>query len=107
TRIEHNTLLTLAEIPNVVGVKDSVGDLDGLSRLIAEAPADFEVYNGDDSATFASMALGAVGVVSVAAHVAGTRMRQMVELLATGDVPAARKVPQELAPLFAPLVITS
>src|SRR5205085_1073315 len=70
TRIEHNTLLTLAEIPNVVGVKDSVGDLDGLSRLIAEAPADFEVYNGDDSATFASMALGAVGVVSVAAHVA-------------------------------------
>jgi 4-hydroxy-tetrahydrodipicolinate synthase len=107
TRIEHATLLSLAEIPNVVGVKDSTGDLDGLSRLIAEAPADFEVYCGDDSAMFAAMSLGAVGVVSVAAHVVGTRIRQMVELLATGDVPAARKVHQELTPLFSALFITS
>jgi len=69
TRIEHATLLMLAEIPNVVGVKDSTGDFDGLSRLITEAPADFEVYSGDDATMFLAMSLGAVGVVSVAAHV--------------------------------------
>jgi 4-hydroxy-tetrahydrodipicolinate synthase len=107
TRIEHATLLSLAEIPNVVGVKDSTGDFDGLSKLIAEAPADFEVYSGDDWAMFAAVSLGAVGVVSVAAHVVGNRMRQMSDLLAAGDVPAARKVHQELSPLFAALFITS
>src|ERR671930_2703139 len=48
TRIEHDTLLTLAAVPNIVGVKDSTGDFDGLSRLIREAPPGFEVYCGDD-----------------------------------------------------------
>jgi 4-hydroxy-tetrahydrodipicolinate synthase len=107
TRIEHRTLLSLAEIPNVVGVKDAVGDFDGLSRLIAEAPADFEVYSGDDATMFLAMSLGAVGVVSVAAHVVGNRIRQMADLLAAGDIPAARKVHQELSPLFAALFVTS
>jgi 4-hydroxy-tetrahydrodipicolinate synthase len=107
TRIEHETLLTLASIPNVVAVKDSTGDFDGLSRLLREAPADFEVYTGDDGAIFAAMSLGAVGVISVAAHLVGTRIRQMAELLTTGDLPAARKVHQELSPLFSALFITS
>jgi 4-hydroxy-tetrahydrodipicolinate synthase len=107
TRIEHSTLLTLASIPNVVAVKDSTGDFDGLSRLLREAPADFDVYTGDDWAIFAAMSLGAVGVISVAAHLVGTRIRQMAELLATGDLPAARKVHQELSPLFDALFLTS
>jgi 4-hydroxy-tetrahydrodipicolinate synthase len=107
TRIEHETLLQLAERPNIVAVKDSTGDFQAISRLIAEAPEGFEVYSGDDWATFGYVCLGAVGVVSVASHLVGPQIRQMIELIETGDVPAARKRHEELSPLFNALFVTS
>jgi len=107
TRIEHDTLLRLAAVPNIVAVKDSTGDFDGVSRLVGEAPAGFEVYSGDDWATFGFVCLGAVGVVSVASHLVGERVREMVGLIADGDVPAARKIHEELSPVFKALFITS
>jgi 4-hydroxy-tetrahydrodipicolinate synthase len=106
-RIEHDTLLEMAEVPNIVGVKDSTGDFQSISRLISEAPPDFEVYSGDDWATFGYVCLGAVGVVSVASHLVGGRIRQMIDLILTGDIPAARKIHEELTPLFNALFITS
>jgi 4-hydroxy-tetrahydrodipicolinate synthase len=106
-RIEHDTLLRLAEIDNMVAVKDSTGDFDGLAKLIRAAPDGFEVYTGDDWATFASVCLGAVGVVSVAAHVAGEPMAQMVEQLEAGDLAGARKIHYDLMPVFDALFITS
>jgi 4-hydroxy-tetrahydrodipicolinate synthase len=106
-RIEHDTLLQMAEIPNIVGVKDSTGDFQAISRLIGEAPADFEVYSGDDWATFGYLCLGAVGIVSVAAHLVGDRIRQMCDLVFAGDIPEARKIHEELTPLFNALFITS
>ncbi len=106
-RIEHETLLRMAEVPNLVGVKDSTGDFQAISRLISEAPPDFEVYSGDDWATFGYLCLGAVGVVSVAGHLVGDRIRQLCDLVEAGDVPAARKIHEELTPLFNALFITS
>jgi len=106
-RIEHDTLLAMAEVPNIVGVKDSTGDFQAISRLIGEAPVDFEVYSGDDWATFGYMCLGAVGVVSVAAHLVGGRIRRMIDLIGSGDIPAARTIHEELTPLFNALFITS
>ena len=88
-------------------MKDSTGDFQGISRLIAEAPPEFEVYSGDDWATFGYLCLGAVGVVSVAAHLVGPQIRQMIELIETGDVPAARKLHESLSPLFNALFVTS
>ncbi len=107
TRIEHATLLQLAKRPNIVAVKDSTGDFQAISKLIAEAPAGFEVYSGDDWATFGYVCLGAVGVVSVASHLVGTQIRQMVDLIGSGDVPAARKLHEALSPLFNALFVTS
>jgi 4-hydroxy-tetrahydrodipicolinate synthase len=107
TRIEHDTLLQLAGVPNIVAVKDSTGDFDGVSRLIDAAPSGFEVYSGDDWATFGLVCLGAVGVVSVASHLMGDRIHEMVALIGDGDVPAARKIHEELSPLFKALFITS
>jgi 4-hydroxy-tetrahydrodipicolinate synthase len=106
-RIEHETLLRMAEVPNIVGVKDSTGDFQAISRLISEAPADFEVYSGDDWATFGYLCLGAVGIVSVAAHLVGDRIAQLCDLVFSGDIPAARKIHEELTPLFNALFITS
>jgi 4-hydroxy-tetrahydrodipicolinate synthase len=107
TRIEHATLLQLSEKPNIVAVKDSTGDFQGISRLIAEAPDGFEVYSGDDWATFGYVCLGAVGVVSVASHLVGPQIRQMIDLVETGDVPAARKIHEALSPLYNALFVTS
>src|SRR5690349_19932558 len=106
--IEADTLLRLAaDVPNIVAVKDATGDFQMASRIIGESPADFEVYSGDDWATLSFVCLGGVGVVSVASHLVGERMHQMIELASTGDVPAARKIHEELLPLFKGLFITS
>jgi 4-hydroxy-tetrahydrodipicolinate synthase len=106
--IEADTLLGLAtDVPNIVGVKDATGDFQMATRIIAESPPDFELYSGDDWATFPLVALGAKGVISVAAHLAGERMRDMVELTTAGDAAAARKIHHELMPLYRGLFIVS
>jgi 4-hydroxy-tetrahydrodipicolinate synthase len=107
TRIEHDTMLRIAEKANVVAVKDSTGDFKAISKLISEAPEGFEVYSGDDWATFGYVCLGAVGVVSVASHLVGDQIKRMVDLIETGDVPAARKLHEDLSPLFNALFVTS
>jgi 4-hydroxy-tetrahydrodipicolinate synthase len=107
TRISHDTLLRLAETENIVAVKDSTGDLDGMSKLVAAAPEGFQVYCGDDWATFGMLCLGAVGLVSVAAHVAGERIKDMMELALAGDTAGARKIHESLHPIFDALFITS
>ncbi len=106
-RIEHDTLLELAQHRNIVAVKDSTGDFQSISRLIAESPDGFDVYSGDDWAAFGYACLGAVGVVSVASHLVGPQIHQMLDLIQTGDVPAARKIHETLAPLFNALFVTS
>ncbi len=106
-RIEHDTLLELAQHRNIVAVKDSTGDFQSISRLIAESPDGFDVYSGDDWAAFGYACLGAVGVVSVASHLVGPQIHQMLDLIQTGDIPAARKIHETLAPLFNALFVTS
>ena len=90
-KIAHETMLRLArEVPNVVGVKDAAGDLAGTARLHAQAPDGFEIYSGDDSLTLAMLAVGAVGVVSVASNWAPTEVSEMIKAFAKGDVEGAR-----------------
>jgi len=107
-RIDHATIVDVAErVENIVAVKDSTGDVDGVARLVAEAPDGFDVYSGDDWATFSFLGLGARGVVSVAGHVVGERIHQIVDLVEAGDVEAARKIDAELRPVYRALFITS
>src|SRR5206468_4367042 len=89
TRIEHDTLLQLAGVENIVAVKDSTGDFDGLAKFLRVAPDGFEVYCGDDWATFGFACLGAVGVISVASNLGGERLGQMLDLVEAGDIPGA------------------
>lgn len=99
TRIEHETLLELAAVDTIVGVKDSTGDLDGAVRLLREAPDGFDVYTGDDWSTFFYASMGAVGVVSVAAHLVGEQMSEMIALVQSGDLAGGRKIQLELQPV--------
>ena len=92
-KIETDTLLTLAhDVPNIVGVKDATGDPPETARLIAQAPSGFEVYSGDDAFTLPLLAVGAVGVISVASHWVGRQMGEMIDAFEKGDVTAARRI---------------
>lgn len=106
-KIEHETLIELAQIPNIVGVKDACGDVQGIARLIAEAPGDFQVYSGNDADTLPWLSVGAVGVIAVASHIVGNQMAEMIERYKSGDVETARKIHLDLMPVFDLMGITS
>ena len=96
-KIETATMLRLAdEVANVVAVKDAAGDLPETARLVAAAPDDFEVYSGEDALTLALLAVGAVGVVSVASHWATPETVAMMDAYFSGDVAGATVANQRL-----------
>jgi 4-hydroxy-tetrahydrodipicolinate synthase len=101
-KIAHDTMVHLARsVPNIVGVKDAAGDVVATSRLIAELGDSFEVYGGDDALILAHLAVGAVGLVSVASHWAGTEIGEMIAAFAKGDVLGAQTLYQRLLASFA------
>ena len=92
-KIDTDTMLRLAhEVPNIVGLKDAAGDPAETARLIAGAPSGFEVYSGDDALTLPLLAVGAVGVISVASHWIGRQMGEMIDAFAKGDIDTARRI---------------
>lgn len=97
--LENDTLLRLAEIANIVAVKEASGNLGQISELCAKKPPGFRVYSGDDGLTLPILALGGHGIVSVAAHVVGAEIKQMVESFASNPA-EARKIHQRLIPVF-------
>jgi 4-hydroxy-tetrahydrodipicolinate synthase len=89
-RIDTKTMLRLArEVPNVVGLKDAAGDPPSTAHLVAQAPTGFEVYSGDDNMTLSLLAVGAVGVISVAAHWIGPQFRRVIHAFLAGDLAGA------------------
>jgi 4-hydroxy-tetrahydrodipicolinate synthase len=91
----------VAEVPNVVAVKDASGDPAGAARLVSRTPDSFELYSGDDALTLPLLAVGAVGVVSVASHWIGTEMGEMIAAFAKGDVVGARHANARLTESYA------
>lgn len=105
--VTPDTMVRLAQVDNIVSIKESAGILPQVSELVQKLPEDFLVYSGDDALTLPMMAVGAVGVISVAAHVAGRRIKAMVEAFARGDAAEANRIHQMLLPLFNVLFITT
>ncbi len=96
-KIDNATILQLAdEVNNVVAVKDAAGDIAETARLVAAAPEGFEVYSGEDALTLALLAVGAVGVVSVASHWVTPETVAMMDAFFAGDVARATEVNQRL-----------
>lgn len=91
-KIASDTILRLAEVDNVVGVKDAAGDPAASARLLAEAPDGFELYSGDDSLTLPLLSIGAVGVIGVCTHWCAAEMGEMVAAHGKGDVEQARRL---------------
>lgn len=101
-KVATATLVALArEVSNVVAVKDATADPPESARLLAQTPAGFELYSGDDAYTLPLMAIGAVGVISVATHWAGEETAAMIGAFEKGDLAGALHHHRALLPSFA------
>jgi 4-hydroxy-tetrahydrodipicolinate synthase len=101
------TVARLAEIPNIVAIKEAAGDFDQASQLRRLTPPEFAIYSGDDSFTLAMLAVGGTGIVSVASHLVGTQMQQMIQSFEVGKIKVATEIHLKLFPLFKVLFCTA
>ncbi len=93
------TTLRLAQLPNIVATKECAS-LDQVAQIVAGAPEGFRLYSGDDSVALPVLSIGGYGIVSVASHVVGREMKQMIEAFLSGNVAEAAKLHVELHPIF-------
>lgn len=94
--LSNDTVIRLAELPNIVGLKDATGNLDRAVDLISRAPIDFALYSGDDATTLAFVLLGGHGTISVTANVAPRLMHEMCVLARQGKISEARLINDRL-----------
>jgi len=107
TDLANETVLRLAEIPNIVGLKDATGDIGRGVSLMRALPDDFAVYSGDDPTAVALMLLGARGNISVTANVIPSVMHRLCEAAISGDVAEARRISRLIAPLHDAMFVES
>ena len=101
------TVARLAEIKNIVAIKEASGNLQQISEIINTTPNDFALYSGDDSLTLPVLAVGGVGIISVAAHIVGNRMQEMIAAFFNKDLVKAQDIQSELLPFFKTMFITT
>lgn len=101
------TIAGLAKIRNIVGIKESSGNMDQVSELRMSLPDDFAIYSGDDSLTLPILTLGGKGVISVSSHFVGERMQDMVNAFVSGNVTLATNIHLKLFPFFRGIFITT
>ncbi|WP_036717042.1 4-hydroxy-tetrahydrodipicolinate synthase [Paenibacillus sp. JCM 10914] len=97
--ISTATTLRLAQIPNIVATKECAS-IDQVTSIVMGAPEGFIVYSGDDSAALPALSVGAYGIVSVASHVCGAAMKDMINAYIEGDTKEAARLHRSLFPLF-------
>lgn len=101
------TVVRLSAIDNIVAIKEASGSLDQVSELRRNLPDHFAIYSGDDSLTLPVLALGGKGIVSVASHIIGPQLQEMINAFNSGNVTIATKIHCSLFPVFKTLFITS
>lgn len=94
------TTIALSKIDNIVAVKEASGDLEQMAAIIEGTDDDFKVYSGDDGLTLPLLSIGGDGVVSVASHIVGNEMQQMIQAYVEGRGKEAAKMHRKLLPVF-------
>ncbi len=98
--MDHATTLKLAEIDNIVGVKEASSDPVQITQIIEGSPDGFRVWSGNDDETFSIMCTGGYGIVSVAAHIIGKQIQSMMGKILEGDVESAAAEHRRMLPIF-------
>lgn len=101
------TVARLAKIQNIAAIKEASGSMDQVSLLKTVLPESMAVYSGDDSLTLPMLAIGAAGVVSIASHLIGNEIKQMLECFFAGDIEKAREIHLRIFPVMKGLFITT
>lgn len=101
------TTLRLAEVENIVAIKEASGNVEQITYICADTPDDFAVYSGDDSMTLPVLICGGNGVVSISAHLVGNEIKKMIDSFLVGNVQEAVRLHQKLMPLFKGLFMST
>ncbi|MFC1871409.1 4-hydroxy-tetrahydrodipicolinate synthase [Chloroflexota bacterium] len=107
TSLSTETLIRLSQIDNIIGVKEASGNLEQIARIIAGTGDDFLVWSGNDSDTLPMLAVGAYGVISVASHLVGNQIKEMIGSFVEGETDKAASIHRQLMPLINTLFIIS
>lgn len=94
------TIVRLSQIDNIVCIKEASGNLDAMADIISQTPSDFSLYSGDDGLTVPVLAVGGVGVVSVASHIIGNEMQEMITHFKNGRTQEAAAAHRSLLPIM-------
>jgi len=103
--MQHDTVLRLAQVPGIVGIKEATGNIERAQWLIREAPKGFSIYSGDDGTAVALMLCGGQGNVSVTANVAPRLMHELCKAAMAGERDAAMRIQLRLLPLHKHLFV--
>lgn len=107
SNIAPETVARLAQIPNIVAIKEASGNVEQAAEIIRITPADFEVYSGDDALTLPILAVGGKGIISVAGHVVGNRIQAMIQAFLAGDIKKAQEINLSILPVFKSMFIVT
>ncbi|MBI2869233.1 MAG: 4-hydroxy-tetrahydrodipicolinate synthase [Chloroflexi bacterium] len=107
TNLNAETVIRLSQIDNIIGLKEASGNLEQVSRIISGARKGFLIWSGNDGDTLHILTLGGYGVISVASHLVGQQIKDMIECFLAGDIAAAAAVHNRLMPLVNALFIVS
>lgn len=105
--LQPETVARLAEIPNIVAIKESTGNFEQATQLRRLTPPEFALYSGDDFFTLAMLTIGSTGVVSVASHLVGNQIQEMIQAFEVGKTVVAKEIHLKLFPLFKVLFCTA
>jgi 4-hydroxy-tetrahydrodipicolinate synthase len=94
------TIVRLSKIENIVSIKEASGNLDAMSDIISQTPNDFTLYSGDDGLTLPVLAIGGTGIISVASHIIGNEMQEMINNFKNGNLQDAASAHRRLLPIM-------
>ncbi|AQX74704.1 4-hydroxy-tetrahydrodipicolinate synthase [Dehalococcoides mccartyi] len=107
THMNPETVIRLSQIPNIVGIKEASGKLDDIAQIINNVRPDFTVWSGNDSDTLPMLAMGSYGVISVASHLVGNQIKDMITSFVSGNTEHAAAIHRHLTPLIRSLFVVS
>jgi 4-hydroxy-tetrahydrodipicolinate synthase len=107
TSLSADTAIKLSKIENIIGVKEASSNFGQISKIITEVRKDFLVWSGNDSDTFYILALGGYGIISVASHLVGKQIKEMIDSAISGKMDEAARIHHRLLPLIDALFIVS
>lgn len=107
TNLTAETTVKLSRIPNIIGIKEASGNMEQITKIASEAREGFIIWSGNDSDTLPMLALGAYGVISVASHLVGRQISEMIQSFVKGNTQKAAEIHQHLMPLYNALFVIS